>query len=190
MHFKISCRLWTDGVFSGATPPCKQESNLWPNFRNWRYSQSLTHLGGGRVFVDKKFLHRNCDKIPTSGCSDGVGVFNPSAMPTTCSFFENRVQSVSKWRRVTGHHAVWLISFVAETREGSLSASLILALVWLLRGRTTCSNEGFQTLEIPEDQANTCWQLSPLRSLPPSCTPWGHFICIAWQRGLLSFCNR
>ena len=50
-------------------------------------SLSLTHLGGGRVFVDRKFLHRNGDKIPTSGCSDGVGVFNLSAMPTTCSFF-------------------------------------------------------------------------------------------------------
>ena len=42
---------------------------------------------------------------------------------------ENRVQSVSEWRRVTGHHAVWLISFAAETREGSLLAPLILALV-------------------------------------------------------------
>lgn len=100
--------------------------------------------------------------------------------------FENRVQSVSEWRRLTGHHAVWLICLAAETREGSFLAPLILSLIWLLRGRTTCSNEGFQTLEIPEDQEKTCWQLSPSRSLPPFLTPWGHFICIVWQPGLLS----
>lgn len=135
MHFKISCRLWTDGVFSGQHHPSSRRviydlaletgdtlkvSPIWVEEGFWQTKSSCTETVIKYPLV-AVVMEWEC--LTFQPCQQHA----PS--------FENRVQSVSEWRRVTSHHAVWLISFAAETREGSLLAPLILALVWLLRGK-------------------------------------------------------